>query len=88
MTNRFVDIDDAKLNLVGLVQQAVSGHGVVITRGGKPLARLGPIEPSHRAKETRYGVKVAAEFEPSDARVDRLARESEVPHRLRDLPKH
>ncbi len=88
MANRFVDIDDAKLNLRGLVEQAASGHAVVITRGGKPLARLGPIEPSHRAKETRRGVKMVAEFEPQDTRVDRLTRESEVPHRLRGLPRH
>ncbi|MBU6445317.1 MAG: type II toxin-antitoxin system prevent-host-death family antitoxin [Alphaproteobacteria bacterium] len=88
MTEKFVDINDAKQMFPTLAEQAASGHAVVITRDGKPVARLGPIEPSHRAKETRYGVKMAAEFEPEDTRVDRLSRESEVPHRLRELPRH
>ena len=88
MTSRFVDIDEAKLNLASLAEEAASGHAVVITRDGKPLVRLGPIEPSHRAKETRRGVKMAAEFEPQDTRVDRLTRESEIPYRLRSLTRH
>lgn len=88
MTEQFVDLNDKKLNFAVLAERASRGASLVITKDGKPLARLGPVEPVHRANETRLGVRLLPEFEPEDARLARLERESEVPHRLRELPKH
>lgn len=88
MTDQFVDLNDVKRSLAALVERVGRGTSLVITKDGKPLARLGPIEPAHRANETRRGVTLLPEFEPGDARLDRLARESAVPYRLRKLPRH
>lgn len=88
MIDQFIDVNDAKFSLAALVERVRRGVSLVITKDGKPLARLGPVEPVHRANETRLGVRLLPEFEPEDARLARLERESEVPHRLRELPKH
>ena len=88
MIDQFVDVNDAEFNLAALVERARRGVSLIITENGAPVARLGPIEPAHRANETRLGVKLFPEFEPEDARLARLERESEVPYRLRELPKH
>ena len=90
MTDRFVELKAAKNTLAELVERAAQGTSVVITRDGQPLARLGPpgTAADHRAKETRRGVTLSPEFEPGDARLARIARESDVPHRLRKVPKH
>lgn len=90
MTDRFVELKDAKNAFAELVERAAQGANVVITRDGQPVARLGPpgAAPDHRAKETRHGITLAPEFEPGEARLARIAREGDVPHRLRKVPKH
>jgi prevent-host-death family protein len=88
--DRFIDLKDANQKLPELIERARQGGATIITMDGQPVARLGPIEaaPEHRAKESRRGVMLSPEFEPQDARLARMERESEVPHRLRGLPKH
>ncbi len=73
-----------------LIARIEHGESIVITRDGRPVARLGPVAtaPGHRDKESRRGVTLAPEFEPGDARLARIARDGEVPHRLRGLPRH
>jgi prevent-host-death family protein len=41
-----VNIADAKARLAELVQRAARGEEIVITRNGKPQARLVPLSPS------------------------------------------
>lgn len=87
--DRIVELKDATAQLAELVRRARNGSSIVIADKGKPVARIAPLEagPGHRAKETRRRVVLAPEFEPGDARLARIARESEVPYRLRRLPK-
>ena len=89
--DRFVDIEDAQSDLAGLIARTRQGTGIVITENGRAIARLAPLgdrAPDHRAKETRRGVTLAPEFEPGDARMARLSRDGQVPHSLRELPRH
>lgn len=90
MTDRFVEMKDAKNAFAELVERAAQGAGVVITRDGQPIARLGPAGSvqGHREKETRRGVTLSPEFEPGDARLARIARVGEVPRKMRRIPKH
>ncbi|MBS0400202.1 MAG: type II toxin-antitoxin system prevent-host-death family antitoxin, partial [Proteobacteria bacterium] len=52
-----VDICEAKARLIILVEQAASGHDVVIARGGKPVARLTLIRRYPR--KYRHSLKAA-----------------------------
>lgn len=88
MTNHFVELNETRSSLAALAERAGRGVSIVITKDGQPLARLGPIEPLHRANDARLGVTLAPEFEPEDVRLARLEREGEVPYRLRKLPRH
>jgi len=38
-------VADAKNNLSGLIDRALEGEGVVITRHGRPVVKLTPISP-------------------------------------------
>ena len=42
-----VSVHEAKTHLSRLLRRALAGEDVVITRSGKPLARLVPIEENH-----------------------------------------
>lgn len=41
-----LSVQDSERNLTALIDRALAGEGVVITRGGQPVATLNPI---HRA---------------------------------------
>jgi prevent-host-death family protein len=61
-----VNIYEAKTQLSQLVDIAAAGEDVVVSRHGKPIARLTQLEPGKRP--IRYGllkgkVKVAADFD-------------------------
>jgi len=61
-----VNIYDAKTRLSQLVDQAASGHDVVLSRNGKPLVRLTQLERPKR--KIRFGVlkgkiRVAPDFD-------------------------
>jgi prevent-host-death family protein len=84
-----VDITDAREAFGRLIERASHGEGVVITRDGHPVAKLGPAQATiHRRTEPRRAVTLPPEFEPGDARLARLEREGEIPYRLRELPRH
>lgn len=87
--DRFVDLRDAQTRFAECMRTARTGTGVIITENGQPIARLVPLDsaPRHRATETRGKITLAPEFEPGDARLARLARDSQVPWRLRSLPR-
>lgn len=88
--DRYIDINQAGETLGHLVEQIGHGSRVVITSGGRPVARLETMDaaPAHRAKESRRTVRLPAEFEPGDARLARLARDGDVPRVMRELPRH
>ena len=53
-----VNIAQAKAHLSELIERAEAGETVEITRRGKPVAKLGPIEP----KKTRFDAAELARF--------------------------
>ena len=46
--HRQVNLYDAKTNLSRLVDEAADGETIIIAKGGKPMARLGPVSTSRR----------------------------------------
>ena len=53
-----VNIAQAKAHLSELIERAEAGETVEITRRGKPVAKLGPIEP----KKARFDAAELARF--------------------------
>jgi prevent-host-death family protein len=70
-----VNIDDAKTRLSQLVDQAAAGQDVIVSRHGKPVARLTRLQPPRGA--VRYGLlrgklRIGDDFDAPLA-VERLA---------------
>ena len=55
MGMKTVSIQDLKPQLSSLVAQVESGAAVVITRHGKPVARLAPVDPPYVHRGTEVG---------------------------------
>jgi len=53
MNDRTVNIAEAKARLSELVERAATGESVVLTRRGKPLARLSPLDHPRRPVDPR-----------------------------------
>jgi prevent-host-death family protein len=63
---RQVNLYDAKSQLSDLVEQAAAGAEIVIAKGGKPKARLGPLparKPLRRPGGGKGKVTIAADFD-------------------------
>ena len=45
-----VNIHEAKTHLSKLIQRVINGEEVIIARSGKPVARLGPVQPEGRER--------------------------------------
>jgi prevent-host-death family protein len=61
-----VDIDDAKTRLSSLVDRAEAGEEIIITRGGRPAARLGPICPpavKRKPGRLRGRIRIGRDFD-------------------------
>ena len=58
-----VNMHKAKSDLSQLVAQALKGEDVIITRAGKPVARLVPIYQERVAGIARGRVHLGADFE-------------------------
>jgi prevent-host-death family protein len=48
------NMHDAKTHLSRLAERAASGEEIVIARNGRPLAKLGPLDPPK--KERKFGM--------------------------------
>ena len=64
-----VSVDDARAGLSRLIDRALGGEEVVITREGTPVVRLQPIQPATRPR--RLGL-LAGEFDIPDSAFDPL----------------
>jgi prevent-host-death family protein len=67
-----VSIDEAKLDLARLVEQAAKGEKVVIAKAGKPLVKLVPLEEREARPARRLGflegqIKVPDDFDTMGA---------------------
>ena len=47
------DVAEAEGHLSDLIDQALKGEAVVITRQGKPVAEIRPVTPSHPTREEK-----------------------------------
>jgi antitoxin (DNA-binding transcriptional repressor) of toxin-antitoxin stability system len=62
---RKVTIHEAKTHLSRLIQEALNGQEIVITKGRKPLVRL-DVLPEARAERRLDGAKGVVEFVSED----------------------
>ncbi|HLI52636.1 MAG TPA: type II toxin-antitoxin system prevent-host-death family antitoxin [Thermomicrobiaceae bacterium] len=58
-----VTMHEAKTNLSWLVVQAEAGEGVIITRAGKPVARLVPARAIREPGSARGAIWIAPDFD-------------------------
>lgn len=84
-----VNMHDAKTHLSKLVERAERGEEIVISRAGKPAAKLVPVEAKARSRRKLgiwegRGVSVA-DFDAIDTEIERLIDESEIFPRGDDL---
>jgi prevent-host-death family protein len=59
-----VDLQDAKAHFSALVQRAHAGQEIILTKHGKPYARLVPLEPRPRRLGFMPGRVDHSFFEP------------------------
>ena len=69
---KHVGIFEAKTNLSRLIEQAEKGHEVIITRNGKPVAKLSPV--------TERAARESDPFSP-----DRIEKRRQALQRLREI---
>ena len=65
-TAQTVNIHVAKTHLSRLVEQASRGAEIIISRAGRPLARLGPLAPVSRRRRPgllKGRIRIAADFD-------------------------
>ncbi len=58
-----VNMHQAKTDLSRLVARALAGEDVVITRAGKPVARLVPVRQPREPGSARGALRVAPDFD-------------------------
>jgi len=70
-----VNIHEAKTHLSRLVDRAASGEEIVISRAGKPVAKLVAydlVRPDRVLGQLRGRIRIAPDFDAFDAEVERL----------------
>lgn len=90
MVQRIYERSDAQGQLAELMTRAKKGETILIAEQGEVVARLVPVKQkaATRHNETRTRAQISPEFEPADARLERMQSESVVPRALRKLPWH
>jgi prevent-host-death family protein len=79
-----MNIHEAKTQFSKLVEQAEHGKTIVIQRGGKPVAQLGPLpadpktSPPREPGAWRGRVHMADDFDAYDAEIARMFHEGDV----------
>lgn len=63
---RTIEIHEAKRHLSRLVQEAAEGEPFIITRAGKPLVKVVPVETPEPAEARRTGFMVGEASVPAD----------------------
>ena len=77
-----VNMHEAKTHLSKLVGRVEGGEEIVISRAGKPAAKLVPVEPAEKGQR-KLGVwegrgLSVEDFEAIDTEIERLIDESEI----------
>lgn len=89
MVQRIYERNQAEGQLAELMTRARKGETILIAEEGEVVARLIPVKEkaATRRSETRGRAKISPEFEPADARIERMHSEGDVPRALRKLPR-
>ncbi len=53
---QMVSISDAKAQFSKLIERASMGESIIITKTGKPMAKLVPLDDSLSGKSRRFGI--------------------------------
>ena len=91
-----VSLYEAKTHLSKLVEEAAAGEEIVISKNGKPMARLVALTPA-KVTPRRLGLwdeqskhidweKWDRDFKAADKEIERLFNESDVPSALDEVP--
>ena len=78
-----INIHAAKTNLSKLVERALAGEEIVISRNGEPLVNLVP-HKEIEAKKPRHGgqwtgkIWFASDYDKADALIEKMFNESEI----------
>jgi prevent-host-death family protein len=86
-----VNMHEAKTHLSKLVERVEAGEEIVISRAGKPAAKLVPVgkpEPGKRALgawEGKVGLPAGQKWERMDREIEQLFEESEIFPREEEL---
>jgi prevent-host-death family protein len=54
---------EAKAHFSELVQKAMLGESIVVTRENRPVVKIVPIKPATRLPGTGKGIRMAADFD-------------------------
>jgi prevent-host-death family protein len=63
---RTINIHEAKTHLSRLVEEAAAGHGFVIAKAGRPVARVVPLDAPAAGTEQRLGFLAGSVLVPDD----------------------
>jgi antitoxin (DNA-binding transcriptional repressor) of toxin-antitoxin stability system len=64
MADLYYNLYDAKTSLSKLLERAARGEEIVLGKGGRPMARLGPLRKKHgRRKPGREKIRIADDFD-------------------------
>ncbi|MCA9372555.1 type II toxin-antitoxin system Phd/YefM family antitoxin [Candidatus Woesebacteria bacterium] len=70
-----VNIYNAKTNLSGLIERAIAGEDIIISKFNKPLVRLTPIENGVRPRQLgtfKGKIKISKDFDEADSTISDL----------------
>ena len=57
-----VNVHEAKTHFSKLLDRANAGEEIIISKAGKPFARLVPLDPAHERRPGRYHEEVPDSF--------------------------
>jgi prevent-host-death family protein len=82
-----VELEEAKERLAELVEQAAQGEDVVITRNGKPLARIVPIRRTRQFGSAKGLIEMAEDFDAAEPAGSDIPNAVTLPQWQKDLLK-
>lgn len=85
MVQRIYEGNEVEGQLAELMTRARKGETILIAEKGEVVARLIPVKEkaATRRNETRKPARISPEFEPADARLERMQAEGDVPRAFR-----
>jgi prevent-host-death family protein len=79
-----INIHAAKTNLSKLIERAIKGEDIVISRNGEPLVHLTPYKKEQAPPPRRFGgqwtgkIWYAPDYDQADAEIQKMFEDSEI----------